>query len=107
MSGRPPLLIQQVRHVLRARGYADTLSWDEATVLFGEYVGYYFSGLTTNAFLAALADELLIRLVKRSGGKPKHDLFDILLTTSMVTSASSTQEHARYRKRLQQFYDVT
>lgn len=73
-------------------------------MLFGQFVGYYFVGQTTVVFLAALADELLLRLTKCSGEQPNRTLFDILLATSMAPSVSSPQERTHYLKTLGQFY---
>lgn len=103
-NARSPLLIQQARQVLRTRGYSGPLSWDETAALFGEYVGYYFAGLTTRAFLCALADELLIRLTKQTDGQPPTDrLLDVLIAASTAPSISSHREHAQYLKTLEQF----
>lgn len=94
------LIIQRVRHILRTRGYAETLSWEEAAALFGEYVGYYLSGHMTHAFLCALADELLLRLCQRRDEAPNAQFFDVLLATSMAPSISSRQERTHYLKTL-------
>lgn len=107
MSGaQPTTLIQRVRQVLRTRGYSSHLSWDEAAALFSEHVGYYFVGLTTRAFLCALADELLVRLAKQTDGQlPTDHFLDVLVAVSTAPSISSHQEHAQYLKTLERFYD--
>ena len=106
MNERPSLVTKHARRLLYARGYVMGLTWEEARAIFSEYVRYYFQGLTTRAFLSALADELLFISIQNKEDGSSSEFLNILLASSTFPSFPSSHEQIYHRKALERFMHI-